>query len=55
MSGNFSFALGLSTVRQPVVEAGEAGAQLLLDLLGGGTAGEVMLDHELILRATTHC
>ena len=50
-----SFALGLSTVRQPVVEAGEVAAQLLLDLLAGGAAEEVMLDHEPILRSTTRC
>ena len=51
----FSEGLGLSTVRQPVVEAGEAAAQLLLDVLAGQPPIDVVLPHEVHLRATTHC
>ncbi|NND85075.1 MAG: substrate-binding domain-containing protein, partial [Acidimicrobiia bacterium] len=50
----FSDGLGLSTVRQPVVEAGEAAAQLLLDVLDGQPGRDVVLPHEVRLRATTH-
>ncbi len=50
----FSHGLGLSTVRQPVVEAGEVAAQMLLDVLSGMPASDVILPHEVRFRATTH-
>lgn len=52
---DFSEALGLSTVRQPVVDAGETAAQMMLDILDGRPTGRQVLVHEVIKRATTHC
>jgi len=47
--------LGLTTVRQPLVESGRRGAQLLLDLLAGGRVAPLreLLPLELVVRGTT--
>ena len=47
--------LGLTTVRQPLVESGRRGAKLLLDLLAGHQVGPLreLLPLELIVRGTT--
>jgi DNA-binding LacI/PurR family transcriptional regulator len=47
--------LGLTTVRQPLVESGRRGAKLLLDLLAGRQVAPLreLLPLELIVRGTT--
>jgi DNA-binding LacI/PurR family transcriptional regulator len=47
--------LGLTTVRQPLVESGRRGAKLLLDLLAGRQLGPLheLLPLELVVRSTT--
>ncbi len=50
----FAGAMGLSTVRQPVAEQGEAAMQALLDAADGQPWGEDrILEHELVARITT--
>jgi DNA-binding LacI/PurR family transcriptional regulator len=47
-------AMGLTTVRQPVVELGEAAAQALLDAVEGNPWPESrILTHQLVVRATS--
>lgn len=51
---DFAAAIGLSTVRQPVLEQGEAAAQALIDAIDGEPwEGDLVLDHELVQRATS--
>jgi DNA-binding LacI/PurR family transcriptional regulator len=47
--------VGLTTVRQPLVESGRRGAQLLLDMLGRGPVKPLreLLPLELVVRGTT--
>jgi DNA-binding LacI/PurR family transcriptional regulator len=47
--------LGLTTVRQPLVESGRRGAKLLLDVLAGRPVQPLreLLPLELIVRSTT--
>jgi len=46
--------LGLTTIRQPMIEKGEHAAAILLDLIGGAQASEsLILPTELITRSST--
>ncbi len=50
----FAGALGLTTVRQPVVEQGELAAQALLDAVEGNPwSGDRVLPHRLVVRDTS--
>ncbi|MEX1281102.1 MAG: LacI family DNA-binding transcriptional regulator [Acidimicrobiia bacterium] len=54
---DFAAAVGLSTVRQPVVEQGEAAAEALIAAIEGQPPddADVVLAHEIVLRDTTRC
>jgi DNA-binding LacI/PurR family transcriptional regulator len=51
---DFAAPIGLTTVRQPVVEQGAMAAQALLDAVGGDPWGaDQVLDHVFVPRETT--
>lgn len=51
---DFAAAMGLTTVRQPVIAQGEMAMQAVLDALSGAPWTEDrILDHELVMRQTT--
>jgi DNA-binding LacI/PurR family transcriptional regulator len=45
--------VGLSTIRQPLVEKGRTAARILLDRMSGGTRSRSIMPTELVLRDTT--